>query len=210
MRRKQEIFIQPPHLTWDFIRKEVEKFRLTYVEASNELPIPIEKIVEISMKIEPFPIQGLMDIDIDGFLCSDLKTICIDADIYQNPRKENRLRFTFAHEIGHWVLHKEEISRCSFRNPVDWIHFREDFLEEDLNWFEQQAYEFAGRLLVPKNALLNEIDSMKSKINRFRSFAGKDLDRLIDAIARVICQKFAVSPDVLARRIRHEKIKLFR
>jgi len=164
--------------------------------------------VETKIRIEPYPIRGLIDVDIDGFLTSDLKNICIDLDIYQNPRNESRLRFTYAHEIGHWMMHKKEIQACAFRNPEDWIHFREDFLEDDLNWFEHHAYEFAGRLLVPRESLINEIDALGDKIRRFRTMAKGDEEGLIDAVSRVICRKYKVSHAVIAKRIRNERIKI--
>jgi len=203
---KKEIFIQPPRLTKPFIYQKAEEFRRRYIEPPDCVPVPIIEIVEVKLRIEPFPILGLMDIDIDGFLTSDLKNICIDLEIYQNPRKESRLRFTYAHEIGHWVLHQKEIRACAFRNPVDWVHFREDFLEEDLNWFEYHAYEFAGRLLVPRETLMAEIDALRGKIRQFRSMAKDDKEGLIDAISRSICGKFRVSPAVIAKRIRNEGI----
>ena len=59
----------------------------------------------------------------DGFLTKDLKYIFIDEDIYYDQRNENRLRFTFAHEIGHLVLHKKEIQNFEFRTEEDWIMF---------------------------------------------------------------------------------------
>ena len=200
--------IEPPHLKWEAVRREADKFRRAFVKPPSRLPVPIIEIAEISLRLEPYPVIGLMEIDIDGFLTSDLRTICIDSEIYQNPRKETRLRFTYAHEIGHFVLHKEEIRKCRFRNTIDWIHFREDFSEENLNWFEQQAYEFAGRLLVPKEALLVELKALESKIIEYKRMAGKEAESLRDAISRTICKKFGVSPEVVARRIRSEKISL--
>jgi Zn-dependent peptidase ImmA (M78 family) len=176
------------------------------VDSPDRVPVPIIEIVEMKLRIEPFPIQGLMEIDIDGFLTSDLKNICIDSEIYQNRRMESRLRFTYAHEVGHWVLHQKEIQACAFRNPIDWIHFREDFLEEDLNWFEYHAYEFAGRLLVPREKLVSEIDALRNKIRQYRSIIKDDVEGLVDAISRIICKKFQVSPAVIAKRIRIEKI----
>jgi Zn-dependent peptidase ImmA (M78 family) len=206
--RKREIYLEPPRLNWPFIRTQAETFRLQYVKPIDLVPVPIIRIVEIDLGIEPIPLFGLMDIDIDGFLTSDLKKICIDSEIYQNPRKESRLRFTLAHEVGHWVLHQEQIRKCAFRNPEDWMHFREDFLEEDLGWFEQQAYEFAGRLLVPKDRLMAEIHGLGKKIDEYRARSGRESEALRDTIAREICGKFGVSPGVIARRIRSEKIRI--
>ena len=126
-----------------------------------------------------------------------------------DPRRENRLRFTYAHEIGHLILHEKEIRETTFRTPEDWIHFREDFLEDDLNWFESQAYEFAGRLLVPKEKLFEEIQGLHAKIKEFRVLAGDEEESLIEAVSGVICEKFKVSRDVIQKRIRKEKLKLY-
>jgi len=71
--RKREIFIEPPRLTSEFIRQEAEKFRQKYVTPPDALPVPIIQIVELRLKLEIVPIIGLMEIDIDGFLTSDLK-----------------------------------------------------------------------------------------------------------------------------------------
>lgn len=208
-RKRKEIFIEPPRWKWPLIQEKAEEFRKNYVNPIDLIPVPIIEIVELMLGIQPIPKAGLKKrIDIDGFLTNDLENICIDQDVYMDERQINRLRFTYAHEVGHLILHEQEIKRCDFRTPEDWIHFHEDFLEDDLNWFEQQAYEFAGRLLVPKEALVNEIKSHQAKIKEFKSLAGNAQEELIEAISRIICNKFKVSWHVIQRRIRIEKIKL--
>ncbi len=117
------------------------------------------------------------------------------------------MRFTYAHEIGHLVIHEEEIKQCQFRSPEEWIHFRQDMSEDDLFWFEQQAYEFAGRLLVPRNQLKKELANQREKINQFKKFSESDDDEsLIRAVSRVICDKFDVSDSVIFKRIKNERI----
>lgn len=207
--RKPRIFLEPPRLKWNFIRQKAEDFRNSFVNPVDKIPVPIIEILELDLNIEPIPIKSLMErIDIDGFLTKDLKHICVDNDIYMDPRRENRLRFTYAHEVGHLILHEKEIKQTDFRTPEDWIHFREDFLEDDLNWFESQAYEFAGRLLVPKEKLIEEIQGFHAKIKEFRVLAGDEEESLIDAISGMICNKFKVSRGVIQRRIRIEKLKI--
>ncbi len=49
------------------------------------------------------------------FFSKDLNNIIIDHDFYMDQRFENRLRFTYAHEVGHLILHKDEIQQCQFR-----------------------------------------------------------------------------------------------
>lgn len=198
--------IQPPKLTWEYIRNKAEEFRNKYIEPIFQIPVPVIDIVELKLRIHPIPLHGLRDrIDIDGFLTNDLKSICIDSDIYFDNRQEKRLRFTFAHELGHLILHEKEIRQCKFRTPEDWIHFRDEFSEDDLNWFESHAYEFAGRLLVPKEVLITELQKITEEINIYRSQLN-DEDELIEGISRILSSKFQVSHYVIQKRIRKEKI----
>jgi len=90
------------------------------VHPPDLVPVPIEEILEFDLGIVPCPQKGLLqEIDVDGFLSKDLKRLFIDADVYNDPRQENRLRFTCAHEIGHLVLHKEQIQNCEFRSEEE-------------------------------------------------------------------------------------------
>jgi hypothetical protein len=207
--RKGRIFLETPRLKWEFIRQKAEEFRRDYVNPIDLVPVPIIEIVECDLGILPIPKAGLKrSIDIDGFLTRDLKNIGVDLDVYEDERQINRLRFTYAHEIGHLVIHEKEIRLCDFRTSEDWIHFHEDFLEDDLNWFEQQAYEFAGRLLVPKEKLLEEIQKHQKKIDEYKSLAGEGEEELLEAMSRLICDRFQVSPIVIQKRIRKEKINI--
>lgn len=209
MKRHRTIFITPPRLRFDDIRRRADEFRNRYVIPPDQLPIPIDEIVELTFGLIPIPIPGLLDETTDGFLTNDLKCICIDRDLYLDPRKENRLRFTFAHEIGHLILHANEIKQCKFRTPDDWIYFHQDFLREDQNWFEQHAHEFAGRLLVPKPALETRVGAMSAEIEKYRKMGGNNEEALIDSIARIICTDFGVSSECLAKRIRTEKLQRY-
>ncbi len=200
--------IKPKRLTWNHIWKVAEQFRELHVNPTDLVPIPIIPIVEIDLRILPVPIQGLLEIhDIDGFLSGDLGRIFIDKKIYSDLRYENRLRFTYAHEVGHLMLHKDELGACAFENLEQWIEFRSQIHEVDLKWFEMQAYEFAGRLLVPKDRLISEIESMRETITQVKEKLGNNLTESIMAyIAIPLSRTFQVSEGVIVRRIRNEKI----
>lgn len=200
--------MKPKRYIWPEIRKLVEDFRAKYVDPPDKIPVPIEEIVEFGLGLEIVPKDRLKStIDVDGFLSNDLKTIYIDGKIYSDDRYLNRLRFTLAHEVAHYILHEDIIEKYQFRTIEDWIHFREEMSEEDLNWFEQQAYEFAGRLLVPKERLITALEEQREKIETYKSHVSNENDeRLIDAISKVICDKFRVSSNVIYRRIRSEKL----
>jgi len=97
-------------MQWEEIREKAEEFRKKFVHPSDKIPIPIEEILEFDLNITLWPVDGLLEkIDIDGFLSNDLKTLFVDKRIYMDSRYYRRLRFTYAHEIGHLVIHEEEI-----------------------------------------------------------------------------------------------------
>jgi len=204
--------IKARKMTSSEIRQWAEDFRNEYVKPVNRVPVPIDEIVEIDLGITPWPIPGMLEkIDIDGFISNDLKNIFIDNRIYSDIRFENRLRFTYAEEVGHLVLHKEEIVNCEFRTEQDWIKFREEMPEEEVSWFEFQAKEFAGRLLVPKAELIHQIQNNEAKIHDFRKVYDDSThdDLLITALSKVICSKFGVSHFVIEKRIKFENLANF-
>ena len=68
-----------------------------------------------------------------------------------NPKRQ---RFTMAHELGHYMLHKGKNTEF-----VDATFFRGN----DMDSIEYNANEFASRLLMPENALRKLIDEDKIK-----------------------------------------------
>lgn len=206
--------LKPNRLSKEQIWEEAESFREKYVLPPDTVPVPIDEIVEFDMNIQPQPIPNLKsEHDIDGFLVfiRDTPVIYIDQNIYENERQENRRRFTYAHESGHFWLHIDRIKAVkdefNLDSPRDWIEFRANIPEDDLGWFEWQAYEFAGRLLVPRNRLIQELNSCSDKVSAFRNvFPNGDDEQLIDYLAGAINQVFRVAEKTIVKRIRHEKI----
>ncbi len=72
------------------------------------LPVEIGSIVEFRLGLDIIPVHALRaEIDVDAFLRFDLTGIIVDYDCYMEDRFQNRTRFSLAHEIGHFVLHKK-------------------------------------------------------------------------------------------------------
>ena len=198
--------IKPKRLSNLYIRSQADNFRGKYLSQPDTIPVPIEDIVEFDLRLELIPKAFIkQNIDLDGFLSRDLKTIFIDTELMRE-RNVNRYRFTLAHEVGHYVLHSKEIQESEYRTTSEWSKMREEMDEEDLNWFEQQAYEFAGRLLVPRNRLIEALEDLREKIEKYKTSYPDSNYEIKEAIARVICGQFQVSPDVMERRIRKENV----
>ena len=81
---------------------------------------------------------------VEGLTIPETNTIRIREDVYEAAmRDEGRARFTIAHEIGHYVMHKNQVpgfSRTKEKLVIDHKVF------EDSEW---QANAWAGELLMP-------------------------------------------------------------
>jgi len=196
-------------LSRDKIRDEAEQFRKDHI-FTPDLPVDIEHVVEATMGIRIIPIESLQkDCDMEGFISKDYSCIYVDEFLYTDDRYYKRVRFTIAHEVGHYVLHRSTIDNQKFRSEKDWMEFRTGIDYETLGWFETQASEFAGRLLVPIESLIEEFRSKREVVLRkYSSWNAAPLsdDDLFSMVAPLICGRFDVSADVIERRLRKENV----
>lgn len=162
------------------------------------------------MGINIIPIESLQKhCDMEGFISKDYSAIYVDEFLYCDDRYYKRVRFTIAHEIGHYVLHRSTIDDQKINDEEEWMRFRMGLNDETLGWFETQVSEFAGRLLVPVDPLIEEFRSKRESIlKKYSSWDSKPLsdDDLFSMVAPMICGRFDVSADVIERRLRKENI----
>jgi len=171
------------------------------------LPVDIEKIVEFRLKLLPEPKRGLSSAtDMDAYLKIDLTGIVVDYDLYMNEKNANRMRFSFAHELGHFFLHKEVFTEFDLTDPEAWKNFILNVSESEYGNFEWQANEFAGRLLVPHADLVLAIEQAAQiiKDNKLIEYLNNDPDAVLSRVSPMICKPFGVSADVIKRRVERE------
>lgn len=107
------------------------------------------------------------------------------------------------------MLHRSTIDHQKFKDEEEWIYFRTGINDETLGWFETQASEFAGRLLVPIDQLVEEFKPKRQiVINKHSSWNSPKIneDDLFSMVAPLICSRFDVSAEVIERRLRKENI----
>lgn len=156
-------------------------------------PIDIEKLCDY-LKIAILPVTGLADnFRIDAFISTDFKTIYADAEKY---RCENhRYRFSVAHEIGHYLLHREYFSSrvWSFE---EWKDLSGSGVSRVA---EFQANYFAGSLLAPEGALLAMLNTGfgGSFARNYFTTGSKELKNILTSLQKL----FNVSKEVVSRRI---------
>ncbi|MDH4027537.1 MAG: ImmA/IrrE family metallo-endopeptidase [Nitrospirota bacterium] len=200
---------RPPILSYEDINKYAEDFLRDH-NIDDTLPVPIEEIVDVHLKIDIVPFPDLQrNFDIEGFISRDFKSIYVDEYIYNN--RITRYYFTLAHEIGHYVIHKDLIERIRPSSVADWKDFIHKVDDESYGWLEYQAYAFAGLVLVPRKSLYKHFSSQLKDIEHKIKFAKaqefpKDTyqEYVIEAIAGNLTGMYDVSLSALKRRISKE------
>ena len=100
------------------------------------LPVDTEIIVELRLRLDIEPKHNLFPtVDMDAYLKMDLTGIVVDHDFYMNEKFANRMRFSFAHELGHYFLHKDYYSRIDFVSATDWKNFISDIPDNEYRNF---------------------------------------------------------------------------
>ncbi len=80
--------IKAPCYSESDIRRRAMEF-LAKHHASDTIPVPIEKIVDLDFGMEIVPVPGLhKNFDVDAYITSDLQEIRVDEYVYES--RENR------------------------------------------------------------------------------------------------------------------------
>jgi hypothetical protein len=116
---------------------EADRFRQTHW-SSGDIPVDVLAIVEFDLDLEIRVSSGLkLDADVDALLLGDWKTLIVDQQQYMDSRFNNRLRFSIAHELGHYVLHKAVFETIPRQSPKEWIAFMVDMPEKEYSLLEE-------------------------------------------------------------------------
>src|SRR5258708_33609093 len=115
---------------WD----QVEQFRRIQLGDRGELlPIDVITLAELELRLDLIPFDDLFSkFNIDAALIQDLSGIYVDAQSYYELDngpiwRRYRLRFSIAHELAHYVLHRcltEQHRLRTFVAFFDWIRRR--------------------------------------------------------------------------------------
>ncbi len=131
-------FLKKPR--WDHARDEARRLADEY----SAPPIPVLEIAEnngADVIIRDF---GDYNDSVSGFCDFENKKIYVN----ENDGLQ-RQAFTMAHELGHWILHRELFLEDPDRYPVLPRFNKPD----DADPYEKEANAFAAELLVPKRLL---------------------------------------------------------
>ncbi|MCP4129547.1 MAG: ImmA/IrrE family metallo-endopeptidase [bacterium] len=166
--------------------------------------------VESELGIDIVPIPNLQDVyHIEAFLSNDLKTIYVDQNVYFNY--ETRYRFSIAHEIGHYYLHKNFYEMITFDKPEEWMGIYQSLNDTTHSKLEFQAYSFASYILIPdyhlKDNFSNELNAIMELINNAKENKidrNTYLDYAIDRLALKLAPCYNVSTACMEKRIKYD------
>jgi Zn-dependent peptidase ImmA (M78 family) len=238
--------IKVRYLSEDEIEKEAELLLAEYAEtvgAPIKLPVPVDEITiyHLALRLDFADLHETLGIpmlrgqpDILGAIWVHKETVLIDRslDPKRNPSMSGRYRFSVAHEIGHWRLHRSYVAQDA--DPASLLDgssqptviCRSGQTKAPIEW---QADRYASSMLMPKNLVyamwhrqfqhLRPISLVTLKTKEIEILAAEMIarggmvcdrklmdDALVEHVARPFARQFDVSP--AAMRIRLEKLGL--
>ncbi len=143
------------------------------------LPIDVDRIIaehNIDIRFQP------MEEAVSGMLVIKGKRATIGINDTHHP---NRQRFTLAHELGHYLLHR---GWTQVFVDASTMYFRDGLTAEGIDRMEIEANAFAAELLMPENVLRDVV--------RHQS-----LDAFDDRAVQSLAVEFGVSVRALTIRL---------
>jgi hypothetical protein len=187
---------------WDKIEELRGHFEIL---KEDRTPIDVFTFFEIDIGLDAIPFDDLAaKYRVDAAIKVDFSGIYLDAEQYalmeRGPEwKLNRLRFTVAHELAHYFLHRDLPQDSDFKSLHDFALWTANNHGRKYT-VEQEANEFAGRLLVPETRLAALFDEFAPEAERLvPNFMTSG--PLRDKFAEKIAPRFGVNSQVIAVRL---------
>ena len=195
----------------EHVWKTIEELRERYETLREDrTPCDVFAFFEIDLGLDPIPFDDLTTkYRVEAAITADFTGIYLDAEQYalmeRGPVwKLNRLRFTVAHELAHYFLHRELPQPENFASLPAFARWTESYGGQKYD-AEQEANEFAGRLLVPDTRLkecFDEFAPEAEKLGPHFMASGSLRDKFSEKIA----PKFGVNSQVVAIRLDRDGI----
>lgn len=197
--------VKAPFLRYDDIRPKAAEF-LSQHNLTGEIPVPIERIVELRFEMDIVPEPGLhKHFDIDSYISHDLTEIRVDDYVYQS--RPGRYRFSLCHELGHRVLHREVYAALEFHTISEWKDLMTNAISErDYRILEWQASSFAGLVLVPRENLSEKYGEAVRMVEDHGLSLDDNSEVFRDTVSEYIARHFGVSSAVVTRRLQDDGV----
>ena len=122
----------------------LDKFGIT------EPPVSIKQIAEkLGVKLQFQPLES----DLSGIMYSSGENSIIGVNDYHPQTRQN---FTIAHELGHFLLHQNEVLRVDHAAHAK---FRNSLSSKGINAEEVEANLFAAEILMPQQFISADLEN---------------------------------------------------
>jgi len=166
----------------------------------RKIPVDVLGFAEFDLELE-FDFAPIQQLKQDAFLYPDLTGIWFDKWAFKEPSQQPRLRFSAAHELGHYFLHKDIYGAVNFKTVKQWIAFINALPAKEYYWIEKHADEFAGHFLIPSKELSAALDETVLDADREGIFS-QGSEEVLSFCARGMHAAFGVSHQAMETRIR--------
>ena len=195
----------------DHVWKKIGELRAQYeLLREDRTPLDVFTFLEVDLRIDPIPFDDLTaKYRVEAAITADFTGIYLDAEQYalmeRGPEwKLNRLRFTVAHELAHFFLHRDLPQKEHFSSLPNFARWTENYGGRKYT-IEQEANEFSGRLLVPESRLRSLFDEFAVEAERLvPNFMQSSTLR--DKFAERVAPRFGVNAQVVAIRLDRDEI----
>jgi Zn-dependent peptidase ImmA (M78 family) len=147
------------------------------------MPVPVERV---ALALDLFLEEIELGDDVSGVLVVENGVGTIG---YNRAQSRVRQRFTIAHEIGHFVLHRDS-SQLFIDKHYTAVYRRNRRGDDEPDIREVEANRFAAGLLMPESLVLSEIEDLDFDLG--------DQDDLA-----LLAERFQVSVQALSLRLGH-------
>lgn len=163
-------------------RKYIQQLASSLIEENPKLPIAIDKIIKNQgLKLVPYDEDG-----ISGILMIEQNTATIGYARNESPQRQ---RFTKAHELGHFMLHRG--GNLFIDKDFKTMYRPASSNAPSTEWQEWEANEFAACILMPEHLVREELE--KIQIDYVDDNKGSWIEKL--------AKKFGVSVSAMSIRI---------
>ena len=172
------------------IKNKADDFRLKFW--GNKVPVGVEKIIEIKLKIDIIPIPEMLNqCGMDAQITSDFSAIYVDQKSYEN--NTTRFRFSLAHELGHFVLHKKFYDGLEISDLEDVMDFINNINLKEYGHLETQANKFASYFLLPREHLAKVREKTLKEMAKGHDISKFDEKTVNSYLAEYVAPEFSVS-----------------
>lgn len=162
-------------------RRHLQQLANSLIGDNPKLPINIDKIIKSQgLKLVPYDEDG-----VSGILMIEQNNTTIGYAEHESPKRQ---RFTKAHELGHFMLHR---GGSLFIDKDFKTMYRPSTGVPSSEWQEWEANEFAACILMPEHLVKEEMKKIQI------DYADESDSSWIEQLA----EKFDVSVSAMSIRI---------